>query len=211
MCLCVRACPRDGVWWGGERAREFYSVVGSEGRRRHGDCARCALQAVAPCWACSILMLDPWLTARCARSAPGDAGACLTRCGPLRQRAGDACACLTRCGPLRQRAGDAGACLTRCGPLRQRAGDAGACLTVAARCGSEPVTRALELMSKHGISGVPVVDENGRFHGIFSDKGGGQGPVLPPRIADMGSMACGRLPTWAAWRAADCRHGQRNA
>mmetsp|Transcript_59401 Transcript_59401/g.124122 ORF Transcript_59401/g.124122 Transcript_59401/m.124122 type:complete len:261 (-) Transcript_59401:68-850(-) len=35
---------------------------------------------------------------------------------------------------------------------------------------SEPVTRALELMSKHGISGVPVVDEKGLFHGIFSDK-----------------------------------------
>jgi predicted transcriptional regulator len=37
--------------------------------------------------------------------------------------------------------------------------------------GSEPVTRALEAMSKHGISGVPVVDEGGRFLGVFCDAG----------------------------------------
>jgi CBS domain-containing protein len=37
--------------------------------------------------------------------------------------------------------------------------------------GSDPVTKALEAMSKHSISGVPVVDENGCFQGIFSDAG----------------------------------------
>eukprot|EP00292_Cryptomonas_paramecium_P011116 CAMPEP_0113686086 /NCGR_PEP_ID=MMETSP0038_2-20120614/15080_1 /TAXON_ID=2898 /ORGANISM="Cryptomonas paramecium" /LENGTH=336 /DNA_ID=CAMNT_0000606341 /DNA_START=139 /DNA_END=1149 /DNA_ORIENTATION=- /assembly_acc=CAM_ASM_000170 len=34
---------------------------------------------------------------------------------------------------------------------------------------SEPVAKALEAMSKHGISGVPVVDEGGSLVGLFSD------------------------------------------
>ena len=38
---------------------------------------------------------------------------------------------------------------------------------------SEPVTKALEAMSKHSISGVPVVDDDGRFIGVFSDEGVG--------------------------------------
>ena len=53
--------------------------------------------------------------------------------------------------------------------------------------GSDPVTKALEAMSKHSISGVPVVDENGCFQGIFSDAG------LVPAVAGAHSPLVNRM------------------
>ena len=37
---------------------------------------------------------------------------------------------------------------------------------------SDTVSKALDVMSKHGISGVPVLDSSGSLVGIFSDAGG---------------------------------------